>query len=136
MATVPNPKLLEDARIPRIAIDGVEWPVPKLAIAQNVVIVPLIPKIMPALPSKEQPDIDRLTQEILGDMTGMAFEALRRGHPDLTRAEFDQMPLGIAELVDAMNVIALQTGLVRQTKPGERSVSDPLAAAATAPPTG
>jgi hypothetical protein len=55
------------------------------------------------------------------------YWAVTRAHPSLTRTEFDDMPIGTLELIDAIGVIAQQTGMMRKVDP---SVA-PLAAGET-----
>ncbi len=44
----------------------------------------------------------------------IVFSALTRGHPALARDEFDDWPIATYELLDALPVIAQQTGLMRK----------------------
>jgi len=132
MPTEPNKKLLGDPRVPRITIDDVDWPVAKLAPAQLEVVAPLIDPTLKALKSSGS-----VTKEIIHDLGTIVHVALTRGHPDLTRDEFDQMPIGLMDLLDSVQVVSRQCGLFRPVKPNEvNGASVPLAAAATSSQTG
>jgi hypothetical protein len=63
-----------------------------------------------ALVEQMEPDFFDLLDEA-------AYWALTRAHPSLTRAEFDDMPIGTIELIDAIGNIAQQTGMMRKVDP-------------------
>jgi hypothetical protein len=52
------------------------------------------------------------------------YGALTRAHPTLSRGEFDDMPIGMIEMFNAIGIIANQTGMMREVKP---SAAGPLA---------
>jgi hypothetical protein len=85
---------------PKITIAGRSWPVPPLAPRQNRIVVPLL------LAGKN--DYDSLST--------MAYAALTRAHPRLSRAQFEDWPIPYYELADAVPVIARQTGLVKPAR--------------------
>lgn len=134
MAIQPNQDLLDNPAIPRVTLAGREWPVPRLAIAQNIIVGPIIARSQAALRKLGNGSEEAFSEELLRDLAMAAFQALLRGHGkdhgDLKRAEFDEMPIGIAELVDALAVITKQTGTYRAAKAGEPA---PLAPTATSP---
>lgn len=80
-------------------IAGREWPIPLLAPRQNRIVVPLL------LTGKN--DYESLSV--------VAYMALTRAHRHVSRTEFDDWPVPYCELVDAVPVIARQTGLVKST---------------------
>lgn len=112
--TTPNAKLLADERIPRIHIDGVEWPIPKLSMEQIEIVVPVIMQNMHMLatPSK-------LTKETMREFGTAIFLALRRGHPSLTRVEFDEFAIGLFDIIEILPIVAKQSGCLRKPAPGE-----------------
>lgn len=124
--TEPDALLLADPSIPTIVLAGKSWPVPHLAPRQNRIVGPLLIERIRG--------ISKLTTEAVDDLTTIAFWALQRGHRALTREEFDEMPVGIDELLAALGVIGKQTGLFRDAKPGENGT--PLPLADTTSPTG
>lgn len=129
--TEPNKKLFDDTSTRTITINDVKWPVPKLAPRQNEIVVPLIlklvPKLLAARQERDNGDGTRtafmdlgvlatvLTGEGMRELGEVVFRALERGHRDLTREEFDDMPMGTLEMVEAVVTIARQTGVIRQT---------------------
>jgi hypothetical protein len=69
------------------------------------------------------------------------FWALTRAHPQLTRSQFDDLPIGVLELIDAIGTIAGQTGMMKRGDPSAAPLagpSEPGGAAAPSPssPTG
>lgn len=134
MATEPNKVFLSDESVPTVTLNGQKWPIPKLAPKQNVVVVPLVLELVPDLmdaidfvevngEKKQRMNIVRLshtlTAEGMHKLYTIAFTALTRAHKELTREEFDEWPLGTIECVEAVILIARQTGLLRDKKPGE-----------------
>jgi hypothetical protein len=57
----------------------------------------------------------------------IAFQAILRAHPELTREQFLDLPVTLPELLTAFSTIAQQTGVFRRAAPGE-------AEAGSAPP--
>jgi hypothetical protein len=87
---------------PVITIAGRAWRIPLLAPRQNrMVIAGLM-----ALGRRPEVQYDTLLD--------IVFAALTRAHPTLPREEFDDWPIGTYELLDALPVIAKQTGLMRR----------------------
>lgn len=137
----PNLELLDDPRCRSIILDGVAWPVPMLAPAQNEVVVPIIlariPDILRALRrpdaiSADQPpgreamedNFDRLSRilspEVLRDLYTVVYMALKRGHKGLTRAQFDEdFSCGVLDTIESVLTISRQTGVIRQASAGE-----------------
>ncbi|HEY2446248.1 MAG TPA: hypothetical protein VGI20_10975 [Rhizomicrobium sp.] len=85
---------------PAIAIAGREWEIPILAPRQNRIVLPglLRPRREPGAQYESLLDI--------------VFAALTRAHPWITREEFEDWPIASFELVDAIPVIAKQTGFL------------------------
>jgi len=125
--TEPNQAALDDPAVARITLAGREWPVPMLAPKQNAVVVPTILRVVPHVLSagdgKGKFDLERFAQVMdeaaYRDLVTIAWLALTRAHPALTRDEFENMPVGTMELVLAVLIIAQQTGVIRPGKPGD-----------------
>ncbi|MGH6889802.1 MAG: hypothetical protein ACREHF_11515 [Rhizomicrobium sp.] len=83
---------------PVIVLAGRAWRVPWLAPRQNRIVIPAI------LELGATPDYARLMD--------IALAALTRAHPALDRAAFEEQPIPLCELIDALPVIARQTGFV------------------------
>ncbi|MGH6877640.1 MAG: hypothetical protein ACREHV_09725 [Rhizomicrobium sp.] len=116
---------------PAIRLAERDWPIPRLAPRQNRIVVPalleLIPKILRARDDAAEAGqtgsfaqlaryLDTAAYDRLAEI---AFTALTRAHPDVARAEFDDMPIDTLELIAAVRIIALQAGLIRRAGPGE-----------------
>jgi hypothetical protein len=82
---------------PAITVAGRTWPVPLLAPRQNRIIVPLL--------VAGAKDYDSLL--------AVAFAALTRAHPDLRMADLEDSPIPYYELIEALPIIATQTGFAK-----------------------
>lgn len=136
--TEPNKAFL-DGKTPTITLADIVWPVPKLAPRQNRIVVPAIlqvaPKVLYALATPESDPtlmpirlsaaLDTSSMDALGDV---CYWALKRAHPDMTRDEFDDMPISVLEMALALKVVSQQTGLIKEAAPS------PLAPGAQAAP--
>jgi hypothetical protein len=135
----PNQKLLSDDRILRVKLAGVDWPIPKLSIMINEIVLPLFIKHKALLPglAKGEMELAMSSRETIRDFSTVVYWGLTRGHEELTRDEFDKMPLEINEVFLAAILVWGQTGMiVTQEKAGVNGVSRPLAVEATSSPTG
>jgi len=74
---------------------------------------------------------DVMTGQYLQDLYTCIFVALTRAHPNLTRDEFDNhIAIGVLEAMEAITVIAKQTGLIKfQTLTGAPVTGEVTAAA-------
>jgi len=119
----PNEKLLDRTlKLPTISIAGQEWPIPKLAPKQNEVIVPIVLELSTDLvKAMSSPALIRnkmlasvLNAENYRKLNDCVFLAIERGHPDLTRKEFDEeWEVGTMDMIQAFTTIAVQTGLIK-----------------------
>jgi hypothetical protein len=133
----PNQKYLDRTlKIPTITIAGQEWPIPKFAPKQNEVIVPIVlemsSELIKAMSSPQAVRLTMLAHVLTGDnyrkLNDCIYLAIQRGHPDLTRKEYDEeWEVGTMEMVHAFTTIAERTGLIKvvptagvgAAKPGE-----------------
>jgi hypothetical protein len=113
MKVQPNAEMLSDANIPRATIAGVEWPMPKLTLKQLYVAGPIL------LVSRVE-----ITPARVVDLASVVFMTLQRGHPELTRAEFDEWPVTLGELLEAVKIVSTQTGMLKPQKT-ENGVTEP-----------
>jgi hypothetical protein len=86
---------------PVIVIAGREWCVPFLAPRQNHIVVPALMRL--GMCRDEQYDL----------LLDIVFAALTRAYPEIVRDDFDDWPVTTHELIDALPVIAEQTGLMQ-----------------------
>ena len=109
---------------PIVVLAGKEWPVPRLAPRQNRVVVPALLKLIPRIllaraesVAAQESNLAYLSRFIdeptYEQLAAVAFTALTRAHPELTRSEFDEMPIDTLELIASVSVIARQAGLLR-----------------------
>jgi hypothetical protein len=107
---------------PSVALGGQSWPVPTLAARQNRIIDPLILGLLPLF-SEWQADkpaaLAKLGTVQYEALLEIAFQAIRRAHPELSRDQFLDLSVTLPELVAAFPVIARQTGVFERASPGE-----------------
>jgi hypothetical protein len=136
----PNEKLLDRTqKLPTIKIAGQDWPIPKFAPKQNEVIVPIVLEmssdLITSMSAPQSIRLKMMTKVLTGEnyrkLNDCIFLALERGHPDLTRKEYDEeWEVGTMEMIDAFVVIAERTGLIKTVpagsgaaKPGEEEAA-------------
>ena len=124
---------LANARTVRLG--GREWVVAPLSLRQILAIADFVPKLSTV-------GVDSLSGERLAPLAEVLWHGLRRAHPRLTRDEFLDLPITIAELVAALPVVIEQAG-GRRVEAGEAGASggaapagEMLAASASTPSTG
>jgi hypothetical protein len=112
---------------PIITIGGKSWPVPVLAARQNRIIDPLILSLLPIF-SQWQTDktaaLTKLGAKEYDALIEIAFQAIRRAAPEVTRDQFLDLPVTLPELVSAFSVIAQQTGVFARSEPGEAQAGE------------
>ncbi|HEY3778769.1 MAG TPA: hypothetical protein VGL35_11995 [Rhizomicrobium sp.] len=96
-------------RDPTISIAGRTWRVPLLAPRQNRIVLPALMK----------PAAD------IACLLDMVFAAMTRACPHLDRDEFEDLPIPFHELLDAIPVIAQQTGFLVSAKAETRTNGPP-----------
>jgi hypothetical protein len=110
--------------VPKVRLAGRDWEIPLLAIKQLRVAIPAIFKIMPvfARVSVIQKEEDKdpfwfskvaLSTEDFDAIADATYAALTRATPGLARTEFDNLPISIEELLNALPVIVRQTGMIK-----------------------
>jgi hypothetical protein len=112
MATEPNQAAI-DAGAPTITLAGKAWPIPMLAVRQNRLVVPAV-----RVWAKDAAGVFDSTPAYDNALSAI-FNALLRAHPDITRAEFDELEITAPEVNGSFVVIAIATGLF--TERGEPS---------------
>jgi hypothetical protein len=76
-----------------------------------------------------------LEPEFFDTVCDALYWALTRAHPQLTRQQFDDMPMGMLEMIDCIGVVAQQTGMMKRVEPSAGPLADPNAPASPSPPT-
>jgi len=92
---------------PMVLLGGRDWPVPELAVRQIMRLVPLMGRLYKAGAASA----GILDEEEIGWLYEIAYVALTRAHPDLSRQAFDEMPIRLHEIMSSLPVIARQAGL-------------------------
>ena len=132
--------------VPTIHLAGRDWPIPKLAIKQNRVVVPLVLKLVPelsqifaAIAAAEQsghtmPQID-ISEETFDRIATVVYTATTRATPGFARAEFDNLEIDLFELVEALNVVITQSGAFkRNAAPGEAKATMEISTSTSSSP--
>jgi len=117
---------LTTARAVRLA--GRDFCVLPLSLRQILAIADYVPKLSGI-------GVDNLSGERLLPLCEVLWHGLRRGHPRLTRDEFFDLPITIAELVAALPVVIEQAG-GKRVEAAEASAGEVPAASASTPSTG
>lgn len=94
---------------PPVSIAGREWRIPLLAPRQNRVVLPVL--------------MERTRD--YGRLADCVFAAMTRACPYLDRSEFDDWPVPLCELLDAIPVVARQTGFMERGRPNGGGSSEP-----------
>lgn len=98
---------------PKIILAGKEWLIPKMAVKQNRVIVPLIINIIPIFNewAKDKQGTYPKISDRYSELLDITYYALTRGYPELKREEFENMEITFPEVIGAYITIAEQTGI-------------------------
>jgi hypothetical protein len=119
---------LATARVARLA--GRDFYVAPLSLRQILAIADYVPKLSAI-------SAESLSGERLAPLAEVLWHGLRRAHPKLTREEFFDLPITIAELVAALPVVIEQAGGRRMDADMRENVSgEILAASASTASTG
>ena len=102
---------------PTITLAGVDYQIPKLAIKQNRHIEPLAIKhseyFVGVIQNKGQVRLLNLTPEQALDFTTIIYWAITRAKPEMTLAQFEDLPISMREIMVALPVCLQQSGLYR-----------------------
>ena len=107
-----------DKDVRKITLGGEAFLVPILAAKQNKIIDPLILRLLPIFAKW---NIDReaalalLGGEQYDDLLEIAFVAITREKPEITREKFLDLPITLSELIAAFSIIAEQTGVFQRS---------------------
>lgn len=115
---------VELSEAPKIMLGKKQWPVPEMAARQ---LIHLVPAMMRA----SKIAFDDLSEEDMRLLYDVTYIALTRAHPNLTREEFENLPVTFDQLVVAIPIIAKQAGMQMEVGPQATAGE----AQAAAPPT-
>jgi len=105
-----------------VRVGGREWIIPPLSLRQILAIADFVPKLSAI-------GVDNVSGERLAPLAEVLWHGLRRAYPKLTRDEFLDLPITIAELVAALPVVIEQAGGRRIDAAGEGANAGDQAAA-------
>jgi|GEM_PF-4904620 len=110
--------------IPSVRLADRDWPIPLLGITQNRVVTPAIMKLLPELgrifaavsAAQDGGTVPHLeiTEETFDLMANAVYAAMTRGTPGLARAEFENLPISVFDLIAALQVVIQQSGAFKQ----------------------
>jgi len=86
-----------------VTLGGREWLVAPLSLRQILAIADFVPRLSAI-------GLESISSERLIPLAEVLWHGLRRAHPRLTRDEFFDLPITIAELVAALPVVIEQAG--------------------------
>jgi hypothetical protein len=86
-----------------VRLGGREWTIAPLSLRQILAIADFVPKLSGIT-------AETMSGERLAPLAEVLWHGLRRAHPQLTREEFYELPITIAELVAALPVVIEQAG--------------------------
>jgi hypothetical protein len=123
-----------------VRLGGRDWLIAPLSLRQILAIADFVPKLSAI-------GVDNLSGERLAPLAEVLWHGLRRAHPRLTRDEFFDLPITIAELVTALPVVIEQAGgrrldapdaaaPARGSEPGDNVAGETVAASASTASTG
>ncbi len=108
-----------------VRLGGHEFQVAPLSLRQILAIADYVPKLSGI-------GVETMSGERLMPLAEVLWHGLRRAHPKLTREEFLDLPITIAELVTALPVVIEQAGGRRM----DGAAGEVVAASASTPSTG
>ncbi len=119
-----------------VSLGGRDWTIAPLSLRQILAIADYVPKLSAI-------GTDNLSGERIAPLAEVLWHGLRRAHPRLTRDEFFDLPITIAELVAALPVVIEQAGGRRVdaaanpvSGQGDAPAGEIVAASASTPSTG
>ena len=119
-----------------VYLGGREWLVAPLSLRQVLAIADFVPRLSAI-------GLETISSERLVPLAEVLWHGLRRAHPRLTRDEFFDLPITIAELVAALPVVIEQAGGRRvggqaaaAAAGGDAAMGEIVAASASTPSTG
>jgi hypothetical protein len=126
---------IDPAATRSVRLGGHEFHVAPLSLRQILAIADYVPKLSGIVP-------ETLSGERLTPLAEVLWHGLRRAHPKLTRDEFFDLPITIAELVAALPVVIEQAGgrkvdvAAGESEPHRASAMGPPAASVSMQSTG
>lgn len=96
-------KTIDLAAARSVRLAGRDFHIAPLSLRQILAIADYVPKLSAIT-------AENMSGERLSPLAEVLWHGLRRAHPSLTREEFFELPISIAELVAALPVVIEQAG--------------------------
>ena len=101
---------LDAAPIAKVKLAGRDWDVAPFTLRQVLAVADFVPKLSTI-------NASNITGERLRPMTEVVRIGLQRAYPQMTEAEFYDLPISIAEIVAAIPAVIAQAGGRRAEDP-------------------
>jgi hypothetical protein len=102
---------MQDRKNPEISIAGKMWEIPILSPMQNR-------RIIPRLGAMRKLDAMAMTEQDIDNCYQIIFWALTRKYPETKEADFMSWEIPMTEVMEALPIVAQQTGVVKITTDG------------------
>jgi hypothetical protein len=116
----PNSSIIGKDGVITIILGGTEFPIPKFTFGTDKAIVPYILKITEKSQDTKEKNALSVLSSVLDDVGTVLFIALKVGHPELVKADLDNMPITSEEANKAYLAIMGQSSFLsasKETKP-------------------
>ena len=98
---------------PTVTLAGTHYPVKPLVVKQMRVVVPAMMRL-------QSLKLSTITEDQITDLVEICYQAVCPCQDKLTRDDFTNLPITPWELLDALPIIASQTGMLKKdAAPGE-----------------
>lgn len=121
---------------PKITLAGKDYPIPLLVPRQNRIVIPKLLSLMKALTAGDAVKIvdpTNLSTAEYDDLIDIVWIAVTRATPTLTKEQFLDMPIGLMELISAMDTVALQSGAMKRSGEAKPDLGEASAAGTGSP---
>lgn len=111
-----------DGTVP-IILGRKTWSLPEFNVRTMMKVILLVQQI-------QRVDFGKLTQENLELVYEIAFIAINRADATITREQFEELPIALSEIIEAMPQIARQAGM-KAPEVGEARADQPTTSTGT-----
>lgn len=103
-----------------ITLAGRTFDIPCLPFKKNRIVVPACSFALKAINRSQAPELEPINVTAIDNIYLAVFEAVSCADPDVTREVFDSWGCYLPDLIAAVMIIALQTGVLVQVKDGDK----------------
>lgn len=90
-----------------ITLGGKEYAIPELSLGQIKFVVPAVQRLADI-------NLSKITQDNFDDLTLIAWLSVKKGGHEISRSDFENLPITFAELYAALMVISERAGMVNK----------------------